>query len=91
MEIRTLITFARNDDLLFFEISLVFRLSSLVFLLYLRNDTVQTTVFKENKSSAVSCIGAAFIASMGGCELHHPLLWSATAIAYQRTIYPFVA
>ena len=92
MEIPTLITFARNDDLLFFEKSLVFflgnykislvsRLSSLVFLLYLQNDTVQTTVFEENKSSAVSCIGTAFIDSVGGSKLHYPLCRIASVIA----------
>ena len=81
MEIPTLITFARNDDLLFFENSLVFRLLSLVFLLYLRNDTVQTTVSKEDKGGIVYCISVAFVASVGGSKLHYTLCWVASADA----------
>ncbi len=86
MEIPTLITFARNDGLLFFEISLVFRLSSLVFLLSLRNDTVQTTVSKEDKGGIVYCISVAFVASVGGSKLYYPLFRTTSATACKRTI-----
>ena len=86
MEIPTLITFARNDVLLFFENSLVFRLLSLVFLLYLRNDTVQTTVFKEDKGGVVFCLGIAFVASVGGSKLYYPLCRTTSATACKRTV-----
>lgn len=87
MEIPTLITFARNNDLLFFEISLVFRLSSFVFLLYLHYDSIQTTVFKEDKCSVVSCISIALVNSVGGGKLYHPICRLVATIAYQCTIW----
>ena len=49
MEIPTLITFARNDELLFFEISLVSRLSSLVFLLSLQKEKSQWLMAKSQQ------------------------------------------